>query len=228
MSAKVIREQEKRLISAQSDVETSRSELRLAEKSARESKMNEESARHELKDALRELKESREVLSENQRVITWLNRQLNDAKMEKENNAITRKSYVAAHDFTSVAREVSSSTVLPPSSTNKPPTSKIEEDKKTSYDLGPPYEDILLGNNEVDDDLYLYGDDFENDHIPDGPPSSSSSCSGGGKRFGDLPTDAFGLSVRATLESSEPFVVEERRKEPLGVSAVLDSNNQSL
>ena len=76
--------------------------------------MNEESARRDLEDALRQLKESREVLSENQRVITWLNRQLNDAKMEKENAAITRKSYVVfereARDFQLFSRSHASIT----------------------------------------------------------------------------------------------------------------------
>ena len=170
--------------------------------------MNEESARRDLEDALRQLKESREILSENQRVITWLNRQLNDAKMEKENAAITRKSYIAAHDFTGVATEIASS---------RRPTNLVEETKNT-YDLGPPYEDILLGNGGDDeDDLYpLYGD--ENDG--DVPEESSVS-----KKFGDLPTDAFGLSVRATLESSgEEEALFDSRK-PLGVSAVVDSQN---
>ena len=194
-------------------METSRSELRLAQKNAQESKMNEESARRDLEDALRQLKESREVLSENQRVITWLNRQLNDAKMEKENAAITRKSYIAAHDFTGIAAEIAST-----SSSGRQHASNVVEETKNTYDLGPPYEDILLGNGGDDeDDLYpLYGD--ENDG--DVPEESSVS-----KKFGDLPTDAFGLSVRATLESSgEEEALFDSRK-PLGVSAVVDSQN---
>ena len=196
------------MISAQSDVETSRSELRLAQKNAQESEMNEESARRDLEDALRQLKESREVLSENQRVITWLNRQLNDAKMEKENAAITRKSYIAAHDFTGVATEIASS---------RRPTNLVEETKNT-YDLSPPYKDILLGNGDEDDLYPLYGDENDGD-VPEEEESSVS------KKFGDLPTDAFGLSVRATLESSgEEEALFDSRK-PLGVSAVVDSQN---
>ena len=174
--------------------------------------MNEESARRDLEDALRQLKESREVLSENQRVITWLNRQLNDAKMEKENAAITRKSYIAAHDFTGVATEIASS--------SRRPTNLVEETKNT-YDLGPPYEDILLGNGDEDDLYPLYGDENDGDVVPEEEESSVS------KKFGDLPTDAFGLSVRATLESSgedEELLLNDSRK-PLGVSAVVDSQN---
>ena len=215
----VIREQEKRLIGAQSDVETSRSELRLAQKSAQESKMNEESARRDLEDALRQLKESREVLSENQRVITWLNRQLNDAKMEKENAAITRKSYIAAHDFSGVATEMI------------PPGSKAEETTKNTYDLGPPYEDILLGNDEEDDLYPLYDDEENNGTLP--KTGSSSSHDRSKKMFDDLPTDSFGLSVRETLESSSEGLFSDGhlKRKPLGLSVdstqnVPDSSTQ--
>ena len=65
----------------------------------------------------------------------------------------------------------------------------------------------------------LWPDENDGDVSPEEEESSVS------KKFGDLPTDAFGLSVRATLESSgEEEALFDSRK-PLGVSAVVDSQN---
>eukprot|EP00939_MAST-03C_sp_MAST-3C-sp1_P005082 g5082.t1 len=99
MNAKVLREQEKRIRSSGASLSSLKTELEDTQRAFKASKETLASKETERGDLLKQLDESRHVLDENQKVITWLNRQLNDAKMERDVESIGMRSAVSAYSF---------------------------------------------------------------------------------------------------------------------------------
>lgn len=201
ITGKIVREQEARIERLETSASEARDEVARYKETARSADAKRTEVEASRDRAVRQLEESKDVLNENQRVITWLNRQLNDAKMERETRSIAAQSYKSAYAFDDLGGSPRGEVVA------ETPRGRREDPTTTALNASVDVDDVLL----IGDRRYDARPDDPVCTFPIGSPLddaarvvSSSRQKENVSPDDDLfPEDDFGRNAAATLAATE-------------------------